>query len=274
MKGIDNEFFLETVPYFNLIEMAEACKETRSIGLCFGKPGAGKTAAAFRYSNWQNILKNFAVRNGVPVEPEATQKADTLYYQPSITVSAPRLRSELNQLNNKFETVISSAVSWTNPEKWAESIKRRPTKLIIVDEAYRLKYQALEELRDIHEACNVGVLLLADPGFERGIGRMWHFCVRIAYVEEFQVFTPSEVNQYIDHKVKEMNLPKPKEEVYSLIFWYSQGNPRNLGNLFMMISRILKINSDVVQELSREVVETAREMMLRGLNKTLSQAAN
>lgn len=42
----------------------------------------------------------------------------------------------------------------------------------------------------------------------------------------------------------------------------------------MMINRILRINSDVVQELTRDVVETAREMMLRGLNRTLSQAAN
>ena len=233
MKGIDNGFFIETVPYHNLVEMADACKETSSIGMCFGKPGAGKTAAAYRYSNWQNILNNFAVRNGVPIEPEKTLKIDTIYYQPSITVSAPRLRSELIQLKNKFETVVSNAVSWTEPEKWAESLKSQPAKLIIVDEAYRLKYQALEELRDIHESWNVGILLLADPGFERSIGRMWHFCVRIAYVEEFNLFTPSEVNQYIDEKMLEMNLPKPKEEIYSLIYWYSQGNPRNLGNLFM-----------------------------------------
>ena len=62
-----------------------------------------------------------------------------------------------------------------------------------------------------------------------------------------------------------MKLQKPADEVYALIFWHSQGNPRSLRNMFMMIDRILKINDDIVKELTRDVVETAREMMMYGL---------
>lgn len=43
---------------------------------------------------------------------------------------------------------------------------------------------------------------------------------------------------------------------------YSRGNPRILGHLFALIDRILKINSDIVDGISPEVVDTARELML------------
>jgi hypothetical protein len=44
-----------------------------------------------------------------------------------------------------------------------------------------------------------------------------------------------------------------------------------LGNLFSMIARILKINEDVVREITREVVEAARELMMCGLSGTLTR---
>lgn len=269
----NDEVFIETNSYRSLVEMADACRQTRSIGLAFGKPGAGKTMAAERLSNWPIVQKNLAAKNGVPIEPEKLSACDTILYLPSITVSAPRLRQDLNQLRTKFEVITSAAIGWNNPKQWAQAIQDKRSTLVIVDEAFRLKYQALEELRDIQNQWDIGVLLLCDPGFERSLARMWHFCIRVPYVEEFKVFDQSEVNQYIDRKIELMRLPKPADEVYALILWYSQGNPRSLRNLFMMIERILKINDDIVRELSRDVVETAREMMMYGLNGKLAKSA-
>jgi hypothetical protein len=40
----------------------------------------------------------------------------------------------------------------------------------------------------------------------------------------------------------------------------------------MMINRILESNDDVERELNREVVDTASEMMMYGLNGTLAKA--
>ena len=76
--------------------------------------------------------------------------------------------------------------NWHRPADWAKEIKNHHLKLIVVDEAFRLKYQALEQLRDIQEEWDVGVLLIADPGFERALSRMWHFSVRVAHVEELK----------------------------------------------------------------------------------------
>lgn len=273
MKKQTNDplFFLESVSHFNFVELATVCREERKIGLCFGKPGIGKTLSAKKFCNWQVVEATLASKNGVPLEPETMMLCDSAYYLPSITVSAPRLKNELSLLKNKFDDAFLRAVNWHKPADWASEIQNQHLKLIIVDEAFRLKYQALEQLRDIQEEWNVGLLLIADPGFERSLGRMWHFSVRVAHAEELRPLTVAETARYTDKQLEIMNLPKPPEEVYALIYWYTQGVMRSLANLFSMIARILKINEDVVTEITRDVVETAREMMMFGLNRTLSK---
>ncbi|MDR3614082.1 MAG: hypothetical protein P4L53_10960 [Candidatus Obscuribacterales bacterium] len=42
------------------------------------------------------------------------------------------------------------------------------------------------------------------------------------------MLTDAEVALYIDNQIELMNLPKLPDEVYWLIFWYSQGNLRAL----------------------------------------------
>jgi len=193
MKENSSSFFVETVPHLNLVDMAVVCREQRTIGLCFGKPGVGKTSSAKMFCKWAIVEANFAAKNGQVVEPEAMLECDTLYYLPSITVSAARLRSELTVLRNRFEDAISKSVMWQRPDDWATSIQEQHVKLVIVDEAYRLKFQALEELRDLQERWNVGVVLIGDPGFERSLGRMWHFNARVTYAEELKPLTDAEV---------------------------------------------------------------------------------
>ena len=268
-----SQFFLESESHFNLVELATVCREDRKIGLCFGKPGIGKTVSAKRFCNWQTIEANLTTKSTVSVEPAAMMLCDSIYYLPSVTVSAPRLRSELTQLRNRFEDAFLRAVSWQSPAAWAQETQKQHLKLVVVDEAFRLKYQALEELRDIQEQWDIGVLLIADPGFERSLRKMWHFSVRVAHAEELQPLSAAETAQYIDYQLKTLNLPKPPEEVYTLIYWYTQGVLRTLVNLFAMIVRILKINEDVVREITRDVVETAREMMMFGISGTLSKPA-
>jgi len=270
-KESNSPFFLESVSHFNLVELATVCRDDKKIGLGFGKPGIGKTLSAKKFCRWPTVEANLTARNGVPVEPETMILCDSVYYLPSVTVSAPRLRDELNLLKNKFEDAFLRAVNWQKPADWASEVHKQHLKLVIVDEAFRLKYQALEQLRDIQEEWDVGLLLIADPGFERSLSRMWHFSVRVAHAEELKPLTAAETAQYVDKQLEAMNLPKPPEEVYTLIYWYTQGVMRSLGNLFSMIARILKINEDVVKEITREVVETAREMMMFGLSGTLSK---
>ncbi len=271
MKKESSPIFLNSVSHCDLVELATVCRDDRKIGLGFGKPGIGKTFSAKKFCNWSLIEANLAAKGGVVVEPENMLACDSAYYMPSVTVTAARLKIELNQLKNKFEDTYLKAVNWQRPADWAKEIQNQHLKLIVVDEAFRLKYQALEQLRDIQEEWDIGVLLIADPGFERALSRMWHFSVRVAHVEELKPLSEEETNQFIDKQLEIMGLPKPPEEVYKLIHWYTQGVLRGLVNLFSMIARILKINEDVVREVTREVVEAAREMMIFGKHGSLSK---
>lgn len=273
MKENSPAFVVDTVSYRNFAEISGACKELTEIGFCFGRPGVGKSLAARRYARWHIVEANLNARNGVPIEPLELITCDVLLYMPPVTVSPPRLLNDLSRLRNRFDEVIARAIAWSKPEQWALEIKNRHAKLIIIDEAHRLKYQVLEQLRDLQEQWKVGIVLIGDPGMERSIARMYHFCDRIAKVDEFKPMEKAEVFEYINLWTQAMKLPSPRDEVKELINWYVRGNPRMLGHLFSMIFRILKINDDLITEMTRDVVETAREMMLHGLNGTLAKSA-
>lgn len=182
MKENNSRLFVQSRAYAKFVELAAVCREQRVISACFGRPGVGKTYAAKKFSNWSLVEANLAVRNGVPIDPDKLLLCDTIYYLPSITVSASRLRAELGLVRNKFEETVKRAMGWQRPADLAAALQENRTKLIIVDEAYRIKFQALEELRDTIDKWEVGLLLIGDPGMERTLGRLWHFATRIAYV--------------------------------------------------------------------------------------------
>lgn len=45
--------FIQTKEYLRFEEFAEACKEYRYIGVCYGKPGIGKSFSANYYAKWE-----------------------------------------------------------------------------------------------------------------------------------------------------------------------------------------------------------------------------
>lgn len=101
---------------------------------------------------------------------------------------------------------------------------------------------------------------------------MFHFADRVRYAEKFEALTTSEVSQYVDYQAETLQISKPRAEVYAMINSYSRGNPRTLGHLFALIERILKINSklnsDIVDGISPEVVDTAADACSIGRRKS------
>ena len=45
--------FIQTKEHLRFEEFAEACKKYRYIGLCYGKPGIGKSFSANYYAKWE-----------------------------------------------------------------------------------------------------------------------------------------------------------------------------------------------------------------------------
>ena len=263
---------LETESYMQFQELCLLCRDQKTIGLSFGRPGAGKTEAAKKFAKWSIAEPNIAAMNRPLVQPEKLIDCEVLYYLPSITMSAPRLMTEIGILRNRFNAALQRVEQQRNSTvDFAQLLAKSYVKLLIVDEAYRLKFQALEQLRDIHDDWKIGIVLIGDPSMERSLDRQPHFADRIGFAQEFKQLQPSEVNAYIDKQIHCLGLEKPAAEIYAAIAWYTQGNLRTLEKLFKLLDRLVKLNED--KTIKRDVLDTAREMLLYGLRRTLTKCA-
>ena len=262
---------LETESYKQFRELCLLCQEQKTIGLAFGRPGAGKTEAAKKFAKWPIVEPNMVGVNRSLVQPEKLISCNTLYYLPSITISASRLRTEVGSLRNRFDSALMRIEQHNSPAEYAELLSKKYAKLLIVDEAYRMKFHALEELRDIHDQWQIGMVLIGDPAMERSLDRQPHFADRIGFVQEFKQLQTAEVDEYINRQNAALGLEKPANDIYAAIFWYTQGNFRTLEKLFKLLDRLVKLNED--KTIKRDVLDTAREMLLYGLNKPFAKRA-
>lgn len=252
--------FLETESCKQFAELCDLCRDHKTIGLSWGRPGVGKTATALRLARWSAIEPNIVSRTRPLVAPEKLLGCHVIYYLPSITTSAPRLRAELGALRNNFDDAVERAHLKLSESAIVENLGTRYASLILVDEAYRLNYQALEELRDMHDRWKIGMVLIGDPGLERSLDRQPHFVNRVAFVQPFNQLKPGEANKYVRAQADLMGLEPPEEEIHTAIFWYTQGNLRMLEKLFRLIERLIKLNGDTA--IKRDVLDTAREMLM------------
>ncbi|PZM78826.1 MAG: hypothetical protein DKT66_23285 [Candidatus Melainabacteria bacterium] len=260
MSESNTKIYLETESCKQFSELCDLCRDQRTIGLAWGRPGVGKTETAMRLANWSAVEPNVVNPIRPLVQPEKLVQCNAIYYLPSITTSAARLRKELGAMRNRFDDAVERARNRQAQSAIVQGFGERYAKLIIVDEAYRLGYQALEELRDLHDQWKIGMVLIGDPGLERSLDRHPHFVNRVAFVQAFHALKPEEVNRYIELRSDAMGLQRPQSEIYTAIFWYTQGNLRILEKLFRLLERLVKLNDDTV--IKRDVVDAAREMLL------------
>jgi DNA transposition AAA+ family ATPase len=140
-----------------------------------------------------------------------------------------------------------------------------PTALIVIDEADRLKESGLEQLRDMFDSDNTGLVLIGMPGIEKRLARYPQLYSRVGFVHEFRPLNTKEMRRVLEERELPHVLDRQAlkdEEVVSAILRVTGGNFRLLNRLLTQISRILEINR--LKKVTREVVEAARESLVIG----------
>lgn len=261
--------FLETKEYRRFAEFCDACRRDRYIGLCYGPPGVGKTLSARHYARWDAIEAVVADHHfwmETPAHPELID-CRTVVYTPSMTATPKRLEDELNSWRRRLHMIIEAAHHPDEDDPNTALYDDRWTKLVIVDEADRLKFPSLEQLRDRYDRGKFGLVLIGMPGIEKRLARYAQFYSRVGFVHPFRPLSADELRFILEQKWQELGLTIDLTafddvEAMTAILRITGGNFRLVQRLFAQITRVMAINH--LTQMTKEVVEAARESLVIG----------
>jgi DNA transposition AAA+ family ATPase len=259
--------FLETKEYRRFAEFCDACRRYCYIGLCYGPPGVGKTFSAWHYAQWDLIASYFPERfyddyrltfiesiiakivaAHMPPWPSELRTCRCVLYTPSVTTTPKRVEQEVHALRLALSYLVDAALS--APPQEQESLQglaplrkvTDPTELLLVDETDRLKTAALEQLRDIYDQTQAGLVLIGMPGLEKRLSRYPQLYSRVGFVHEFRPLSSEEVHVFLQRQWREWGLPLESEsgaemEAIAAIIRITSGNLRLLHRLLAQIGK-------------------------------------
>lgn len=274
----DIEFIL-TKEYKKFEEFCNSCKDYKYIGLCYGIPGIGKPLSAIRYSNW-NEISNFYNTNfekifrnllSLPKLPEI-QHCDTIL----ITASPTNTPSRIEKIVTSEAFILKFMKSFSERQQIqgtyvyshsSDQEQLSEIKLLIVDEVDHLKYTSLEQLRNIYDQQEFGMVLIGMPGIERRISRYPQLYSRVGFVHEFKTLSKDEMTFIIEHHLAQLGTKIKIDnfsdyETLNTIVRISKGNLRVLTRLFQQLERLIKINN--ITTINTDLVNAAREALVSG----------
>ena len=172
--AVSTDAFLVTQEYRRFAEFCDACRRYRYIGLCHGPPGVGKTLSARHYAHWDALAALFQdqrLRAGATVPARARRlphrRLHASHDHDSKAAGGCAARVAL----------VAALRGRGRPARWARgaapaAFDDRWTELVIVDEADRLKFPPLEQLRDIYDRGRFGLVLIGMPGHRAAPGAL------------------------------------------------------------------------------------------------------
>ena len=261
--------FIATKEHRRFAEFADAVRNHRYIGLCYGPAGVGKTSSARCYAQW-NVAELLLATWG-PREPsdekvyEALAQNRTVFYTPTVCCPFRELHGDIARLINRVGVCIESHVH--RAEVVRTGLAPYTAELLIIDEAERLSTTALEHVRDLFDRTGIGVVLVGMPGMEKRLSRYPQLYSRVGFAHHYRLLQGDDLAFVLSRHWLQLGLSLDAADftdaqASAAIARITGGNFRLLRRLFVQIERILKING--LSVITDDVVEAARSTLVIG----------
>lgn len=262
--------FITTKEHRRFVEFADTVRRDRTIGICYGPAGVGKTLSARRYGRWDKaepLLETWGERNpdAERVINAALAKARTVVYTPYAGTTARRIHDDLVELTVRASICIREHVD--PPPQIVPGGRYNYIQLRIIDESERLTSSALELLRDEYDRGDHGLILIGMPGIEKRFSRYAQLYSRVGFAHHYRPLSAEELTFVLTRHWCKLGLALDQDDftdaqAIAAVARITGGNFRLVKRLFTQIQRIMRINE--LHTLTADVVETARSTLVIG----------
>jgi len=262
--------FIVTKEHRRFTEFAHALRTHRTIGVCFGPAGVGKTLSARRHAHWD--LAEPLLHTWGPREPSDAQvyaalaRSRTVFYTPTVGGTLRELRKDLHLMTSRMDSCIEQHHR-LNSDGQRSVARDSMIELIIIDEAERLSTSALEHLRDMFDRTPLGLMLIGMPGIEKRLARYPQLYSRVGFAHHYRPLQDDELTFVLTRHWRQLGLSLDSTDftdtqAMAAISRITRGNFRLLHRLFVQMERILRINE--LHVITEDVVEAARSTLVIG----------
>ena len=264
--------FIATKQHRRFVEFADAVRRQRTIGICYGQAGIGKTLSARRYANWhkaERLLEEWGPRDDsdLPIYAALARKR-TVFYTPAVLSTPRQVRDDLTGLTVQVSACIDEHLINTGELQTRPRTLRKYVELIIIDESDRLNATALEMVRDHYDRDNVAVILIGMPGIEKRFSRYPQLYSRVGFAHEYRPLSKDELRFVLERRWPKYGHPLDPDDftdsqALAAIARITRGNFRLVDRLFTQMERIMQINE--LNIITDDVVEAARSTLVIGI---------
>lgn len=239
----------------------------RYIGVCHGDPGVGKSLAATHFTQWKDeFMYENAVGDLSSENKLLVKSCKGILLTTPVTNTPKIIKSEITRRTFGYGLSLAKANGEADIYKRVVDANEL-CQLIILDEADRLSIGALEEVRNLYDQYQFGLILIGMPGIEKRFSRYPQLYSRIGFGHEFKRLSKDEMQFIFPRIWKNLGLTYNPDyfsdvEALNTIVRITAGNFRLIDRMFSQITRIIKINK--LQAISKEVVEAARKCLIIG----------
>lgn len=266
--------FIATKEHRRFVEFANAVRRQRTIGVCYGQAGIGKTLSARRYAHWSREAETLVEQWGRREDSDHQinndlAKTRTVFFTPGVLTTPKQIKEELAQLTTRTSICIDEHLRTIGAKTGPPIGQDKHVELIIIDESERLNSTALEVLRDRYDRNNIALVLIGMPGIEKQFSRYPQLYSRVGFAHEYRPLAKEELHFVLQRRWRTLGQALDLEDftdaqAVAAIARITRGNFRLIDRLFTQMQRVMKINE--LSTITDDVVEAARSTLVIGIS--------